>query len=91
MSIHALERKADRLGNATIPAHMHFTVLEPGKPPHWVDDVVFDGEFGVTEAYHPARVNRGGNGIITLTRADAGVVLVARRDIILERHPPDHR
>ena len=72
--------------NATIPAHVHFTVLEPTRRPYWVDDVVSDGEFGVTDKYRSSMINRGGSGIVTLTK-DRGGVLVAKRDIFLERHP----
>lgn len=71
--------------NATMPAHVHLTVKEPGKPPYWIDDIVFDGTFGVTEQYRRERENRGGNGIVKLKR-DGGL-WVARRDIILEPHP----
>lgn len=69
----------------SIPAHIHLTVLEPGRRPYWIDDIVFDGEFGVTDAYRQARENRGGDGIVRLSREDG--VLVARRNIILEPHP----
>lgn len=69
----------------TFPAHIHLTVLEPGRTPYWIDDVVFRGEFGVTPAYEASRENRGGGGIVTLTRQDG--VWIAIRDIILERHP----
>lgn len=72
--------------NDIIPAHVHFTVLEPNRRPYWIDDVVFDGEFGVTEKYRASMINRGGNGIVALTKDSSGV-LVAKRDIFLERHP----
>jgi protocatechuate 3,4-dioxygenase beta subunit len=70
----------------TLPAHVHFTVLEPGRRPYWIDDVVFSGEFGVTDAYRKAMTNKGGDGIVTLGRDPDGT-LVARRDIVLEVHP----
>jgi protocatechuate 3,4-dioxygenase beta subunit len=70
----------------TIPAHIHFTILEPGKRPYWIDDIVFDGEFGVTPAYRQAMTNKGGNGIVKAMRSDSGGWSVTR-DIILERHP----
>lgn len=72
--------------NDILPAHIHFTVLEPGRRAYWIDDIVFAGEFGVTPAYRASMVDKGGNGIVRLFRGDDGV-LVARRDIILERHP----
>jgi len=71
--------------NATMPAHVHLTVLEPGRRPYWIDDIVFDGEFGVSAAYRSAREDRGGNGIVRLSRANG--VWRAERHIILERHP----
>jgi protocatechuate 3,4-dioxygenase beta subunit len=71
--------------NQRFPAHVHLTVLEPGKRPYWIDDIVFSGEFGVTEAYRRERENRGGNGIVALTRRNG--TWLARRDIVLEPHP----
>jgi protocatechuate 3,4-dioxygenase beta subunit len=68
------------------PAHIHLTVLEPDRRPYWIDDIVFEGEAGVSEAYRTGMTNRGGNGIIRLQRNGDGVLL-ARRDIILEAHP----
>lgn len=70
----------------TMPAHLHFIVLEPGKRPYYIDDVVFDGEFMVDETYRAKQELRGGSGIVTLSR-DADGTLLARRDIVLERHP----
>ena len=65
------------------PAHIHMFVLDPRKPdPYWIDDVVFDGEFGVYEQYRTARLNQGGPGIVKLTSRPDGM-LHARRDIRL--------
>ncbi len=72
--------------NEQIPAHVHFTVLEPGRRSYWIDDIVFSGEFGVSDAYRRSMTNKGGDGVVTLTRAADGTWL-ARRDIFLERHP----
>lgn len=69
----------------TMPAHIHLTVLEPGLPPYWIDDIVFDGEFKVDAAYRAAQGNRGGNGITALKRQSG--VWTGARDIQLERHP----
>ena len=69
----------------TMPAHIHLFVGEPGRPPYYIDDVVFEGEFGVTPEYRAASELRGGDGVVRLTR-EAGV-WVARRDIRLEPHP----
>lgn len=69
----------------TMPAHIHLTVLEPGKPPYWIDDIVFDGEFRVDAGYRAKAGNRGGDGIIPLKRVQN--VWTGVRDIQLERHP----
>lgn len=69
-----------------IPAHVHFTILEPGKRPYWIDDIVFEGEFGVTAKYRNSMTKKGGNGIVKAVRDTKGIWNVTR-DIILERHP----
>ena len=68
------------------PAHIHLMIGEPGRRRYYIDDVVFIGEFGVTTGYHRKQELRGGSGIVTL-RDNGNGVLVAVRDIILERHP----
>jgi protocatechuate 3,4-dioxygenase beta subunit len=69
----------------SMPAHIHLTVLEPGRAPYWIDDIVFDGEFRVDAAYRRNAGNRGGDGIIPLQRQSG--VWTGVRDIRLERHP----
>ena len=69
----------------TEPAHIHLTVLEPGRPPYFVDDVVFRGETRVTPEYVATRRKQGGGGVIDLIRDGEGFWL-ARRDIVLEPH-----
>lgn len=68
------------------PAHIHLFLAEPGRRPYWIDDVVFAGEFGVDERYRRSRENRGGPGVVELSRAADGS-WIARRDIVLEVHP----
>lgn len=70
----------------TGPAHIHLFVVEPGRTPYWIDDVVFVGEYGVDTAYRRSRDNRGGPGIVELERNENGA-WTARRDIVLEMHP----
>jgi protocatechuate 3,4-dioxygenase, beta subunit len=72
--------------NDNIPAHVHLTVVEPGRRPYYIDDIVFDGEFGVTPSYRRRQELRGGSGIVTLRWTAEGTWL-AIRNIILERHP----
>ena len=68
-----------------LPAHVHLTIAEPGRRAYYIDDIVFDGEFGVTPAYRGAQEFRGGSGIVRLTRSND--LWLATRDIMLERHP----
>lgn len=75
--------KPGQYPSRTDPAHIHLTLLEPGKDPYWIDDVVFAGEPGVDAAYREERQNRGGNGIVQLTHDGSGAWL-AKREIILE-------
>lgn len=70
----------------TMPAHIHLMIGEPGRPAYYIDDVVFEGEFGVTDRYRGGQQLRGGSGISRLAKT-AGGAWLARRDIILERHP----
>lgn len=68
------------------PAHVHMVVIEPGRRPYYIDDIVFEGEYGVTPAYRAKQEFRGGPGIVQLSKNASGV-LSAVRDIRLERHP----
>jgi protocatechuate 3,4-dioxygenase beta subunit len=70
----------------TMPAHIHLMIGEPDRRPYYIDDVVFEGEFGVTKRYRAAQEFRGGSGIVKATRAPDGV-WHARRDVLLELHP----
>lgn len=70
----------------SLPAHIHLTVLEPGRRAYWIDDVVFDDDPLVDAKYRAARENRGGTGIVRLGRTAAGRLL-ATRHILLEPHP----
>lgn len=67
------------------PAHIHLTVLEQGKDPYWIDDVVFEREPGVDEQYRAKREQRGGPGIVRLQPAPDGGWLVMRDIILLAR------
>lgn len=72
--------------DATMPAHVHLMVGEQGHRPYYIDDIVFDGEFGVTPTYRKQQELRGGSGIVRLERG-ADELWIARRDIVLEVHP----
>jgi protocatechuate 3,4-dioxygenase beta subunit len=66
------------------PAHIHIIVKEPERREYWIDEVVFTDDPLVTARYRERVTNRGGSGIVTPRRDEAGVWLV-RRDIVLER------
>lgn len=70
----------------TMPAHVHLFIGEPGRRPYYIDDVVFAGEFGVTDSYRRNQEPRGGSGIVFPVNTHGGTLL-AQRDIRLERHP----
>lgn len=70
--------------NRRMPAHVHLFIEEPGRRPYYVDDVVYEGELGVTAEYRNAQELRGGSGIINLKRAPPDG-LIATRDFRLER------
>lgn len=70
----------------TMPAHIHMFVGEPGRRPYYIDDIVFDGEFGVDAGYLARQELRGGSGVVRLIDGPDGA-LVAVRDLVLERHP----
>jgi len=70
--------------DGSLPAHVHLFIGEAGHPPYYIDDVVFAGEYGVDDAYRARAENRGGDGIVNLTRENG--VWRAVRDIVLEPH-----
>ena len=76
--------------NATFPAHIHPTVKEPGKTPYWIDDYVFDDDKFVNDTYRSKAENRGGDGILTLTKNGNGVY-TAKRDLILGKNIPNYK
>lgn len=68
------------------PAHLHLMVEESGRPPYYLDDVVFAGAPGVDDAFLARQQGRGGPGVVELGTGPDGTRL-AVRDIVLERHP----
>ncbi len=71
--------------NQQFPAHIHLIVVEPGRRPYWIDDVVFEGEFRVDATYRSRAENRSGDGVVRLSRE--GDAWLAARNIRLEPHP----
>jgi len=71
-----------------IPAHVHPVVKEPDKNEYYIDEYVFDDDPLLTPAKRAALENRGGSGVVRLTRT--GGVWVGRRDITLGLNIPDY-
>jgi protocatechuate 3,4-dioxygenase, beta subunit len=70
------------------PAHVHAIVKEPGVNEYWIDDFHFEGD-----RYLPAEAvarmqNRGGSGVLALTKREG--VWVGRRDIVLGLNVPNY-
>lgn len=76
--------------NATFPAHIHPTIKEPGKTEYRIDDFVFDDDKYVNESYRKNAGNRGGDGILTLTKNENGYY-TAKRNIILGKNIPNYK
>ena len=70
----------------TQPAHIHLMIGEPSRPIYWIDEVIFEGEYLVTDQYKRSRERRGGSGVVQLRRG-AQREWLAIRDIYLEQHP----
>lgn len=54
-------------------AHIHVTVKEPGRDEYWIDAFEFDDDPRLTPAERRKRENRGGSGILRMTRDAKGV------------------
>ena len=70
------------------PAHIHPILKEPDKNEYYIDEYVFDDDPLLTPERRAGLENRGGSGIIRLTRS--GGVWVGRRDITLGLNIPDY-
>ena len=73
-----------------IPAHIHPVVKEPGKNEYYLDEYVFADDPLLTPEKRGKLENRGGSGIVKVSRNKNGV-WVGRRDIILGRNIPHYR
>ena len=75
---------------ADIPAHIHPIVKEPGKIEYYLDEYVFDDDLKLTIEKKSKLENRGGSGIIHLTKNEKGY-WIGRRDIILGLNIPNYK
>jgi len=71
------------------PEHIHVTIKEPGKNEYWIDDFHFDDDPILTAAARKNFKNRGGNGIVKVTRS--GDLLTASRNIVLGLNIPGYK
>ena len=76
--------------NAHIPAHIHPVVKELDKNEYYLDEYLFDDDPLLTREPRPKVENRGGSGIIHLTKNPDGT-WVGRRDIVLGLNIPNYR
>ena len=70
------------------PAHIHPIVKEPDKNEYYIDEYVFDDDPLLTPERRAGLENRGGSGVVRLTRS--GGAWVGRRDITLGLNIPDY-
>ena len=72
-----------------IPAHIHPIIKEPDKNEYWIDEYLFDDD-PILAREQQKQENRGGSGIIHLTKNSDGV-WVGRRNIILGLNIPNYK
>jgi protocatechuate 3,4-dioxygenase beta subunit len=75
--------------NGRIPAHIHPIVKEPSRNEYSIDEYIFGDDPLVTRKERARMENRGGSGVVDLTRNKEGV-WVGQRDIILGRNIPHY-
>lgn len=86
-AIHTVRPGAYPKGND--PAHIHVVVQEPAMPKgYYLDDFVFDDDPLLTSAKRKKMENRGGSGVLRLTRR--GDTAIGERNIVLGLHIPDY-
>lgn len=70
------------------PAHVHFTIKEPGINEYYIDAIQFDDDPLLEKRDREKKNPRGGNGIISLVKRDG--LLIADRDITLGLNIPNY-
>jgi protocatechuate 3,4-dioxygenase beta subunit len=71
------------------PQHIHPLIKEPGVSLYWIDEYVFDDDELLTKENLSHNKNRGGSGVIHLTKNEKGV-WIGQRDIILGKNVPSY-
>ena len=72
-----------------IPAHIHPIVKEPDKNEYYLDEYRFEDDPLLTKAKRDAHENRGGSGVVRLSKNTEGI-WVGRRDIVLGLNIPSY-
>ncbi len=75
--------------NTKFLAHIHPTIKEPNKNEYYIDDFVFTDDPNLTTSEKNKMPNRGGNGIVKLTKNTEGV-WVGKRDLVLGLNIPNY-
>ncbi|WP_435353621.1 intradiol ring-cleavage dioxygenase [Emticicia sp. SJ17W-69] len=75
--------------NRKFAAHIHPIIKEPNKNEYWIDEYHFDDDSLLTEQERANFQNRGGSGIIKLSKNEKGV-WIGKRDIILGKNIPNY-
>ena len=68
--------------NSNNPQHIHPIICEPDKGYYWIDEYQFEDDPLLTSAARQQVSDRGGSGIIKLTKDNSGI-WQGKRDIIL--------
>ena len=75
--------------NDVIPAHIHPSVKETDKNEYYVEDFLFDDDRLLNRQERAKLENRGGSGILRLTKRDG--VLIGNRNITLGLNVPNYK
>ncbi len=75
--------------NTNFAQHIHPQIKEPGLQVYWMDEYVFDDDPKLLPSEIAKHQNRGGSGVIHLTKNAAGI-WIGQRDIILGKNVPGY-
>lgn len=75
--------------NSRAPQHIHPVIKEPNKNEYYIDEYLFKDDPFLDEKEKANQQQRGGSGIIALTKKKDGT-WVGKRDIILGMNIPDY-
>ena len=76
--------------NSRAPQHIHPVIKEPNKNEYYIDEFLFADDPFLDENEKANQQNRGGSGIIALTKKQDGT-WVGKRDIVLGVNIPNYK